>query len=92
VNRLEGTVASAGERQVVIRRRGAPELTLRVAPHTAVTLDGKPARAAALREGAEVRAAYETGGGHPTAISLEARSRPAQPLLSPAPDAPSDGG
>jgi hypothetical protein len=75
VKRVDGTVARTGDRQVVIQRRGAPELSLRVTPDAAVTIDGKPARLEDVPEGAEVRAAYRTGnGGRPTALSLEARS------------------
>jgi hypothetical protein len=75
VKRVDGTLARAGDRQVVIQRRGAPELSLRVTPDAAVTMDGKPARLEDVPEGAEVRAAYRTGnGGRPTALSLEARS------------------
>lgn len=75
VKRVEGTLARAGEKQVVIRLPGEPEMTLRVAAGTTVTLNGRPARLDHLQPGAEIRAAYQTGqGGRPTAISIEARS------------------
>jgi hypothetical protein len=77
VKRVEGTLARVGERQVVIRRRGGPELSLRVSSRTRVTMNGRPADLERLREGADVRAAYQTGdGGRPTALSIEARSAP----------------
>ncbi|HEY6006131.1 MAG TPA: hypothetical protein VIV57_24840 [Anaeromyxobacter sp.] len=77
VKRVEGTLSRVGERQVVIRRRGGPELSLRVSPRTKVTMNGRPAGLERLREGAEVRAAYQTGdGGRPTALSIEAQSAP----------------
>lgn len=96
VKRVEGTLARSGPRQVVIRPAGRPELTLRVAPTTTVTLDGRPARADALREGVEVRASYETGsGGRPTAIRIEANAPkpPAErrPAWTP-PEPPQDNG
>lgn len=102
VKRVEGTLARADARQVVIRAPGAPPVTLRVAPSTTVMVGGRPAGVAALREGAEVRASYRPGdGGRPTAIAIEARDggRPAPPAR-PAPSAepedpfpapPSDG-
>jgi hypothetical protein len=74
VKAIEGSLARASDRLVVIRPPAAPELALRVAPGTRVTVDGRPARAQALRPGAEVRAEYRTGrGGLPTAVSLDAR-------------------
>jgi hypothetical protein len=75
VEQVEGTLASVGERQVVISRPGAPDLTLRVPSRASVTVNGRPGRLEALPEGAEIRAAYSSGeGGRPTALSLEARS------------------
>jgi hypothetical protein len=79
VKRVEGTVARVGERQVVIRRRGGPEVSLRVSERTKVTVNGRPAGLERLREGAEVRAAYRSDeGGRATALSIEARSPPAE--------------
>ncbi len=73
VKKVEGTVARAGQREVVIRARGAPVMTLRVSPRTTVTVDGQPARADELTEGAPVRASYEDGGVvRATALSIEA--------------------
>jgi hypothetical protein len=74
VKRIEGTLARADRRQVVIRAPGGAPLTLRVAPSTTVTLGGRPTPIEALREGAEVRASYRSGGGRPTAIAIEARA------------------
>jgi hypothetical protein len=82
---IAGTVSRAGARTVEIRTAGALPLTLRVGPRTAITVDGRPARPDALREGAEVRASYRTGGGRPTAIAIEARG-PAQDPPSPEPE------
>jgi hypothetical protein len=75
VKRVDGTVARVAERQLVIRRPGAPDLSLRVSSRTKVILNGRPADLDGLREGAEVRAAYQSGeGGRPTALTIEARS------------------
>jgi hypothetical protein len=75
VKKVDGTLARVDERQVVIRRRGGPQLALRVSPSTRVTVNGRPAQLRGLREGAEVRAAYQSGdGGRATALSIEARS------------------
>lgn len=75
VEQVEGTLARVGERQVVISRRGAPDLTLHVPARASVTVNGRPDRLEALPEGAEIRAAYSSReGGRPTALSLEVRS------------------
>ena len=91
-------LALLGDRVLVIDPAGAPPLTLRIAPGTVVTLDGRPARPEALPPGAEVRAAYRTGeGGRPTAIAVEARSASAppaapQPVATPEPEPEPSGG
>lgn len=90
VKEIAGTVSRAGARTVAIRPAGAPPLTLRVGPRTTITVDGRPARLDALREGAEVRASYRTGGGRPTAIAIAAQA-PA-PAPAPAQDPPSPEG
>jgi hypothetical protein len=96
VKRVDGKLARCDRRAVVIRAPGVPALTLRVAPGTAVTLDGRPARSEALPPGADVRAAYRTGeGGRPTAISIEARVAPVDPPpgnWETSPDPRPDGG
>lgn len=86
VKRVAGTVSRAGGRSVAIRPAGGPPLTLRVAPGTSITVDGQPARLEALREGAEVRASYRAGGGRPTAVSIDARTK-AVPAARPEPPA-----
>jgi hypothetical protein len=90
VKRTTGKLARADERVLVIGDgSGAAPLTLRIAPGTAVTLDGEPARPEALPPGAEVRAAYRTGdGGRPTAITVEVRRAPGAVPPPPAPAAP----
>jgi hypothetical protein len=89
VKRVDGRLARSDERTVVVGAPNEPPLTLRVAPGTAVTLDGLPARAEALPAGADVRAAYRTGDeGRPTAISIEARRAREPPRPPPAPPAP----
>jgi hypothetical protein len=64
------------------------EVALRVTARTAVTVDGRAARSADLRPGADVRAAYRTPeGGRATAISVEQLApapAPAPPPLAPA--------
>jgi hypothetical protein len=90
VKRIEGKLARADGRLVVIRAPGAAPLTLRLAPGTTVTQGGRPAAIEALREGTEVRASYQTGGGgRPTAISIEAAPVGAS---APAPAAEAGGG
>jgi hypothetical protein len=80
VKRADGVVARASDRQVVIRRRGAPELTLRIGRGTVVTMDGVPSRAAALPAGAPVRAAYDArAGGRPAALRVESGGAAAPP-------------
>jgi hypothetical protein len=105
VKRVEGRLARSDARTVVIGSADAPPLSLRIAPGTAVTLDGRPVRPEALPPGADVRAAYRTGeGGRPAAISIDARrggdtpaaadaeeSPPARWETAPAPG-PADGG
>jgi hypothetical protein len=91
VKRIDGRLARSDERTVVVGAPDAPPLTLRIAPGTAVTLDGLPARAEALPAGADVRAAYRTGDeGRPTAISIEARRarEPPRPPPRPPPTPP----
>ncbi len=89
VKRARGKLARSDDRAIVVTRADGPPLTLRVAPGTSVTLDGRPARAEALPAGADVRAAYRTGDGErPTAITIEAQG-PAEP--KPAEQAPSSG-
>lgn len=81
VKTVEGAVSQASDRLVVVRSPGRPPLALRVGPGTTVTVEGRPARAGALREGAPVRAAYRTGAdGRPTALSIEARAAGAAPV------------
>lgn len=89
VKRVTGTVARAGGRAVAIRSAGAPPLTLRVARETAITVDGRPAGLEALREGVEVRASYRPGGGRPTAVSIDARTKA---LPAPRPEAEPEAG
>ncbi|HET8539703.1 MAG TPA: hypothetical protein VFL83_07510 [Anaeromyxobacter sp.] len=87
VKRADGTLVRADGRTVVLAKPGAPPLTLRIAPGTRVTLDGRPARAEALPPGADVRASYQTGdAGRPTAVAIEARRAPEPPPEQAAPD------
>jgi hypothetical protein len=89
VKRVRGRLARADDRAVVIGDRGAPPLTLRIAPGTSVTLDGKAIRAEALPPGVDVRAAYRTGdGGRPTALTVEARRGAEEPRPEPGAEPP----
>jgi hypothetical protein len=45
---------------------------LRVAPDTAVTVDGARSSVSKLREGTEVRASFAQQGGEPVATRVEA--------------------
>ena len=90
VRKVAGTVEHATPYRVTIRAPGEPALGLRVAAGTKVTLDGRPTRAEALKEGTAVRAAYQTGGGAAaTALSIEASSQARPP--PPAEWAPNTG-
>lgn len=72
---VAGTLTRAATDQVVIRSEAHGDLTLRVNDGTRITVDGQPASPDRLREGVEVRAAYETGGGgRPTATFIQAES------------------
>jgi hypothetical protein len=75
VRHVAGTLERRSEERVVIRGPGAERVTLAIDRGTAITLDGRAARVEALREGSEVRAAYESGRGErPAALSIEGRS------------------
>jgi hypothetical protein len=72
VKQADGVVTRASDRQVVIRPRGAADVTLRIDRSTTVIVDGAASRGAALRAGSAVRAAYEAPrGSRPLAIRVE---------------------
>jgi hypothetical protein len=81
VHEVSGKLLRAGADDVVLRRDDdpqAPELRLRIAPGSPVTIDGRAARATDIAKGTEVRASYEgeTGAnGPPTALRVEAVTR-----------------
>jgi hypothetical protein len=79
VRRVEGKLERATSERVVIRRGGREPLTLRVGPGTSVTVDGRAARAEALPQGTDVRAAYQVDDGRATALSIDARTRGGAP-------------
>jgi len=75
IRHIAGTLERRSSERVVIRGPGAESVTLRIARGTEIKLDGRPASLDSLREGSEVRAAYESGRGErPTALSIEGRT------------------
>ncbi|WP_243338273.1 hypothetical protein [Anaeromyxobacter soli] len=87
IRKIEGTLERCAEGRVVIRAPGEESVVLRVGDATAITLDGRTAPLASLREGSPVRASYESGrGGRPTALTIDARSAPRTDR--PAPEGP----
>lgn len=68
-----GQVVSAKRDEVVLRQgSGAPDLKLKVSPSTTVTMGGRQASVSELKEGTQVRAAYQQQGGDQQAIRIEA--------------------
>lgn len=70
-----GQVVSAKQDELVLRQgSGAPDLKLKVSPSTTVTMGGRQASISELKEGTQVRAAYQQQGGDQQAIRIEALS------------------
>ncbi len=73
---VSGRVVTASDRELVVKRDDGvkPDLRLKIGPGATITLAGKTARAADLKAGTPVRAAYEAppGGADtaPTAIRI----------------------
>ncbi|GAC1337227.1 MAG: hypothetical protein NVSMB23_03430 [Myxococcales bacterium] len=71
---VTGTLAQASADEVRVDSANQPGMLLKVTGSTKVTLDGKDASAAQLKEGVQVRASYSVVGDQPTAVRIEARS------------------
>ena len=76
-------VVKASEQELLLGQGGEPSMRLTLNPQTQVTLDGRPASAAQLEEGAQVRASYRSESGEQVATRIEAQSaavvKPASP-------------
>lgn len=70
-----GTVSDVyGNTVFVMNELGRTEL-IQVAPETRITVDGREAQLSDLREGQEVRTAYETHEGRNVALRISAEER-----------------
>jgi hypothetical protein len=78
---IVGQVLTASDRELLVSNRGEPQVRLQVQPGTVITVDGRMARAAEIREGSQVRASYNTQAGEPTAtrIDVTTAQQPAAP-------------
>jgi hypothetical protein len=78
-------LAFTGKELHVLPASGGQDVRMLVISMTEVRVDGRPATAADIREGGEVRATYEMAEGEPVALLVEVRnpegSPPEQPLL-----------
>jgi hypothetical protein len=87
-----GEVTRATPNQLAIRSRSGDSMTFRITDRTQILLDGQPASAAEIQQGADARVAYEIGGPQPTAIHVQVMSgNPARPPAA-KPSPPSDAG
>lgn len=66
-----GTVTSASQDELTLRRQSGEEVSLDLTDTTAITMDGRFVQADALPEGAEVRASYTMDGENRVAESVE---------------------
>lgn len=78
-------LAFTGKELVVLSASEGQDVRMLVIPGTEVRVEGRPATAADIREGGEVRATYEIAEGEPVALLVEVRNpearEPEQPLL-----------
>lgn len=69
---VTGQVVRANREEVVLRQAGGePDLRLKVNADTPVTIGGQRGEITDLKEGTQVRAAYNESGGEPTAVKLD---------------------
>ncbi len=68
-----GRIVTATEHELVLRRDDGvePDVKLRLAPATVVTIAGRSGGRGDLEEGAQVRASYETAGDAQVATRIE---------------------
>ncbi len=68
-----GRIVTATEHELVLKRDDGvePDVKLRLAPATAVTVAGRSGGRADLKEGAQVRASYESAGNDQVATRIE---------------------
>ena len=74
---LKGTIKDAGPAEITVARPGLPLASLDIRDQTKVTIDGKPAKASDLKEGAKVRALFQLEGAEIVAVRVNARSQSA---------------
>lgn len=74
---LSGRIVTATEHEIVVRRDDGeePDVRLRLAPRTPVLVGGREGGAGDLKEGAHVRAAFETVEDDRVATRIEVTAR-----------------
>jgi hypothetical protein len=72
---VTGEVLSFAENELHVLS-GSDDVRMLVIPGTEVRVNGRPASAADLREGSEVRATYELSEGQPVALVVEVQRGP----------------
>lgn len=82
---VRGQVTSISGNEVRVAARNGEDVRMLLTPETTVLVDGRPATAATLREGSEVRASYGEAGGEPVALLVEVDRLDAAPPLQPEP-------
>jgi hypothetical protein len=74
---MKGTIKDAGPEEITIARPGLPPASLDIRDKTKVMIDGKPAKASDLQEGAPVRAKFQVEGEETVAVVVRAQKAPA---------------
>jgi hypothetical protein len=74
---LRGRIKDAGSDEITVARSGLPPASLEIRDRTKVTIDGKPAKASDLKEGAEVRALFQLEDDEIVAVMVNAKSKSA---------------
>ncbi|BDG01260.1 hypothetical protein [Anaeromyxobacter oryzae] len=71
---VAGQVTRASSNQLAVRSRSGDDMSFRITNQTQILLDGQPASAADIQQGADARVAYEAGGTVPTATHVQVMS------------------
>lgn len=87
---INGTLEKAGSEEITLARPGLPPAVLDIRDQTMVKIDGKKADAKALKEGARVKAKFQLEGEETVAVSIDARSMPANKAVGGAGEAGKD--
>jgi Cu/Ag efflux protein CusF len=72
---LRGTIQDVGSGEITVARSRLPPASLEIRDRTKVTIDGKPAKATDLKEGAEVSALFQLEGEEIVAVVVNARGK-----------------